>query len=256
MCKIGFWYVYVARGIDLRLLNRVMTKTVYIIYKQRRHRSACSSALSDQRLKYSLPRWYNYTYGCYIRLGYCYISWVDRFAQLESRVSQDLAHYIPGLSAEVNHFVVPSKPVVGQNFTLHYNITASSNDVNVVNVQLGRKRSNDAYFNDIVLFDGTSRNITYLDSTLIPRTTAKNSFEHVGSSEDRWTLSLTFIDAHCNDSGQYKWIKSYDTILFKWNAHGDKQLNSQSSRKIFRITRLWHYNASWNYPQRTHGTSS
>ena len=43
-----------------------MRKPVYAICKQQRHKSACTSLQSDQRLCCSLPGWYNTVATCYI----------------------------------------------------------------------------------------------------------------------------------------------------------------------------------------------
>ena len=44
-------------------MSHVMTKPVFAVCEQQRHRSACASAQSDQRLCYSLYRYYN-TFTC------------------------------------------------------------------------------------------------------------------------------------------------------------------------------------------------
>ena len=79
-------------------MSHVMRKPVYAICEQQRRRSACASAQSDQRLCYSLPRWYN-TFSFYIQnfkplASLC--SWAGRFesylvANPEDRFSHDVA---------------------------------------------------------------------------------------------------------------------------------------------------------------------
>ena len=43
-------------------MSHVMKNPVFVICEQQRHRSACASAQSDQRLCYSLPRQYNISF--------------------------------------------------------------------------------------------------------------------------------------------------------------------------------------------------
>ena len=116
--------------------------------------------------------------------------------------------FVSGLSADV----VPPTPTLGKPFALHYNI--KDDDVRVAFVKLERKHGNENSFVDLVLFDGRSRNITYLDTSLISITTATSNFS-VGSNylgyKGRRSLSLTFINAQCNDSGQYRWVMHYST---------------------------------------------
>ena len=66
----------------------------------------------------------------------------------------------------------------------------------------------------LVQFDGNSRNITYLDTNLIVRTSVATNITNTSNAlgyEHKMTFSLTFNNALCNDSGRYRWTMSYDT---------------------------------------------
>ena len=86
---------------SLWYLSHVTRKTVSDICKQQRRRSACASVQSDQRLCYSLLRYYNIS-SFYIQnfkplASLC--SWADRFESYlvknpEDRFSRDEAHFI------------------------------------------------------------------------------------------------------------------------------------------------------------------
>ena len=71
-------------------------------------------------------------------------------------------------------------------------------------------------FQDIVIFDGMSRDVKYIDPSLNQTTLAKtkltSTFYYNGfplASSKEWTLSLSFNNAQCNDSGQYRWVIKY-----------------------------------------------
>ena len=86
-------------------VSHVMRKPVFAICKQQRHRSACTSAQSDQCLCCSLPRKYNissfYNFkplanfcGCAGRFeSYLVEKPEDRFSRDEAHVTDEHNHY-------------------------------------------------------------------------------------------------------------------------------------------------------------------
>ena len=96
-CPLGFPFVSF-------YMSHIMRTPVYAICDQQRRRSACASAQSDQRLCWSLPRYYNSSsfysqnfkplpsfYGC--------AGWFESYlvANPEDRFSHDEAHLMPSM---------------------------------------------------------------------------------------------------------------------------------------------------------------
>ena len=86
----------------------------------------------------------------------------------------------------------------------------------VATVTLQRRRDGDTGFHDIVICDGGLTNVKYIDEALNQTALAEvkftsslnyNGLPLVSSKE--WTLTLAFINAHCNDSGQYRWVTTF-----------------------------------------------
>ena len=85
----GFWYK----------LSLVMIKPAYAICKQQRCRSACTSAQSDQRLCWSLPRLYNIS-----SFYFCFCSWAAGLSLTWSKLPKTgfLMMWLNSLCADIH----------------------------------------------------------------------------------------------------------------------------------------------------------
>ena len=137
--------------------------------------------------------------------------------------------YFSGISSiEIGPFILnPSLPVLGdEDFALQCTFTLSSNSEQLQGIILGRKRTEDPNFFNILTIPPPSLSaalIKYDDPSLKARTFVKGPDTGLSTS-----ISVRFYSTMCSDIGEYKFgIDYYSSGLNNTERHGEVKLKGK-----------------------------